>query len=163
MELWAEPLTRDAFAAFGDVIQADDRVRRFPINGGTTMRYHDLASVQLLGEGARPAISIFRSRPFVPPIELELLERHPLGSQAFMPVTGDRFVIVVAPPGESVRSGDIRAFVTSGTQGVNFHAGVWHHPMLALDREADFLVVDREGAGNNCDERDLPCPITVTL
>lgn len=163
MELRAAPLTREAFASFGDVIQTDDSVRHFPINGGTTMRYHDLASVQLLGDDARPAVSIFRSRPYAPPIELELLERHPLGSQAFMPVAGDRFVVVVAPPGESIRSGDIRAFLTNGAQGVNVHAGVWHHPMLALDREAGFLVVDREGSGNNCEERDLPCPITVTL
>lgn len=160
--LTAAPLTREAFAPFGDVIQVDDRVESFPINGGNTQRYHDQAQVQVLGDNARPIISIFRSQPYRFPISLELLERHPQGSQAFMPINGGRFVVVVAPPGGTIRAEDIRAFVTNGQQGVNFHAGVWHHPMLALDRVGDFLVVDRAGDGNNCDERDLPCPMTVS-
>lgn len=162
-ELKAEPLTREAFAPFGDVIQMDESGEVFPINGGTTIRYHDQCCVQIMGQDARPAISIFRSQPYTPPIELELLERHPLGSQAFMPVAGDRFVIVVAPRGEIIHSARIRAFITCGKKGVNYHAGVWHHPMLALDRVGDFLVVDRIGSGSNCDERDLPEPMTVVL
>ena len=162
-ELQAERLTRDAFAPFGDVIQVDDVAEAFPINGGTTMRYHDQCRVEILGQDARPAISIFRSQPYIPPITLELLERHPQGSQAFMPVAGERFVVVVAPPCDTIQSVHIRAFITDGSQGVNYHAGVWHHPMLALDRMGDFLVVDRIGSGNNCDERDLPEPLAVVL
>ena len=162
-DLQAEPLTREAFAPFGDVIQVDDAVEAFPINGGTTTRYHDQCRVEILGQDARPAISLFRSQPYTFPIALELLERHPQGSQAFMPVAGERFVIVVAPPGETIHAAQIRAFITDGSQGVNYRAGVWHHPMLALDRIGDFLVVDRTGAGNNCDERDPPEPITVVI
>ncbi len=161
-QLNAQPLTREAFAPFGDVIEVDDAVRSFPINGGTTTRYHDQCRVQIMGDDARPAISIFRSRPYALPIELELLERHPRGSQAFMPIAGDRFVVVVAPAGETIRAEDVRAFMTDGRQGVNYLAGVWHHPMLALERSGDFLIVDRVGSGNNCDERDLPEPMVVT-
>lgn len=162
-EIVAEPLTREAFAPFGDVIQVDDAVASFPINGGTTIRYHDQADVQIHGAGGRPAISIFRSQPYAPPITLELMERHPLGSQAFMPVNGERFVVVVAPADEAVAADAIRAFVTDGGQGVNYHTGVWHHPMLALDRVGDFLVVDRAGPGDNCEECALPVDAVVTL
>lgn len=159
--LKAEPLTRKAFAPFGDVIQADDDVRHFPINNGTTMRYHDLAEVQLRGSDAHAIISIFRGQPFGLPVDLHMLERHPSGSQAFIPMHGDRFLIAVAPPGEDLDVSSVRAFFTDGRQGVNYHAGVWHHPLISLDRESDFLVVDRAGEGSNCDERDLPEPIRL--
>lgn len=161
LELRTQPLTREQFAPFGDVIQVDDTVASFPINAGSTKRYHDQCRVETLGAGARPAISLFRSQPRSLPITLDGMERHPLGSQAFMPVHGDRFVVVVAPPGEPIRAGAIRAFITDGAQGVNYHPGVWHHPMLALDRISDFLVVDRVGPEANCDERPMPEPMMV--
>lgn len=98
LELKAEPLTPEAFAPFGDVI--DTRIAdSFPINAGRTRRYHDLARVETLGEEARALISIFVSQPVEVPLELDFLERHPQGSQAFMPLHEERFLVVVAPPG----------------------------------------------------------------
>ncbi len=161
--LQATPLTRERFAPYGDVIQTDRSVEHFPINNGSTMRYHDMARVQLLGAGARPVISIFRGQPFALPVTLKLMERHPQGSQAFVPMRRDRFLLVVAPAGDGFSVDDLRAFITNGSQGVNYHAGVWHHPLLSLDRVSDFLVVDRAGEGDNCDERELPCSVRVTL
>lgn len=160
LELKAEPLTPEAFAPFGDVI--DTRTADyFPINAGRTRRYHDLAKVETLGEQARTLISIFVSQPVSLPLELDFLERHPQGSQAFMPLHEERFVVVVAPPGDSIDPDEVRAFVTDGRQGVNYRAGTWHAIQSVLEREGEFLVVDRGGEGNNCDESPLALRITV--
>lgn len=154
LQLKAEPLTAGAFAPFGDVIDARTSTS-FPINAGRTQRHHDLAKVETLGENARTLINIFVSQPVTLPLELTFLERHPQGSQAFMPLHEERFIIVVAPPGEHIENSDVRAFVTDGRQGVNYHAGTWHAVQSVLDREGEFLVVDRGGDGNNCDEYPL--------
>lgn len=160
LELKAQPLTPEAFAAFGDVI--DTRTADFfHINAGRTRRYHDLAKVETLGEAPRTLINIFVSQPVSVPLELDFLERHPLGSQAFMPLRGERFLIAVAPPGETIDPGEVRAFVTDGRQGVNYRAGTWHAIQSVLDREGEFLVVDRGGEGNNCEEYPLSLRIVL--
>ncbi|QNI03972.1 ureidoglycolate lyase [Halomonas sp. SH5A2] len=154
LELKAEPLTAEAFVPFGDVIDARTS-DSFPINAGRTQRHHDLAKVETLGDNASTLINIFVSQPVTLPLELTFLERHPLGSQAFMPLYEERFIVVVAPPGERIADSDVRAFVTDGRQGVNYHAGTWHAIQSVLEREGEFLVVDRGGDGNNCDEYPL--------
>ncbi len=146
-----EPLTREAFAPFGDVIEAEGR-DHFLINNGSTQRFHRLADVQLGKPEDTAIISIFRASALPMPLTVTMLERHPLGSQAFVPLLGQPFLIVVAPAGETPDSGQVRAFRSDGRQGVNYHRGVWHHPVLCLAARDDFLVVDRSGAGNNCDE-----------
>ncbi|NTV10859.1 MAG: ureidoglycolate lyase [Zoogloea sp.] len=146
-----EALTRAAFAPFGDVIEASDEVRHFSINAGNTERYHDLAKLEP-GEGGRIVASIFRGQPRALPFVVEMMERHPKGSQAFMPLSGKPYLVVVAPPGEPPGAGDLRCFLAGPGQGVNYAAGVWHHPLLALGKVSDFLVLDRAGEGPNCDE-----------
>lgn len=160
LELKAEPLTAEAFAPFGDVLDARTSAS-FPINAGRTQRHHDLAKVETLGENAHTLINIFVSQPVTLPLALTFLERHPQGSQAFMPLHQEQFIVVVAPPGEHINPNDVRAFVTDGCQGVNYRAGTWHAIQSVLEREGEFLVVDRGGDGNNCDE--FPLEITVTL
>ena len=86
---------------------------------------------------------------------------HPLGSQAFMPLHEERFIVVVAPPGDTIAPQDVRAFVTDGRQGVNYRAGTWHAIQSVLEREGEFLVVDRGGDGNNCDEYPLSLCVHV--
>ncbi|MFT4799045.1 MAG: ureidoglycolate lyase, partial [Candidatus Azotimanducaceae bacterium] len=91
-----------------------------------------------------------------------LMERHPLSSQAFMPLSGHPFLVVVAAPGELDPAG-ITAFLASPQQGVNYHAGTWHHYCLALESTSDFLVVDRIADDENCDEVQLKEPLTLNL
>ncbi|MEG3116092.1 ureidoglycolate lyase [Salinicola sp. 4072] len=159
LELKAQKLTPEAFAPFGDVIDA--RISEsFAINGGRTQRHHDLARVEILDAPSRPLISVFVSQPVTLPLELELLERHPLGSQAFMPLHEERFVVVVAPPGDDIDPDEIRAFVTDGRQGVNYRAGTWHAIHSVLEREGEFFVVDRAGA-DNLDERPMAIRVVV--
>ena len=154
--LHMEPLTREAFAAFGDVIELDG-ARHFPINGGTTERFHDLAAIDVNEAGGRPIVSVFRAQPRAWPVEIAMMERHPLGSQAFVPLGGAGYAVVVAPAGEFDPAG-LRAFWAGRGQGVNYAKGVWHHPLLAFGRVSDFVVIDRSGTQPNCDEIALEQP-----
>lgn len=144
-------LTKEAFAPFGDVIETDGSPH-YPINQGTTERFHDLAAVDVLEKSGRPLINIFRAQPLNYPLRVEMMERHPLSSQAFIPLSDAPFMVLVAPTGKSIRVPDLRAFITNGRQGVNYRRAIWHHPVLALRPDSDFLVVDRGGPGENCDE-----------
>ena len=146
-----EPLTRAAFAPFGDVIEADG-ARHFEINDGSTTRFHDLARVDVAAEGGYVLVNIFRARPLPMPLAVAMVEKHPLGSQAFVPLEAAPFLVVVAPPGDTVEPDDLRAFLAEAGQGVNYAPDVWHHPVIALGRETDFLVIDRGGPGNNLAE-----------
>lgn len=152
--LQIEPLTAEAFAPFGEVIAAVDTACRFTINGGNTERYHDLARIAP-GEDGRAIVSIFRGQPRALPFVVQMLERHPLGSQAFMPLGGRDYLVVVAPPGPPPALDAVRVFLARGDQGVNYATGTWHHPLLALAEVSDFLVIDRSGPGDNCDEIEL--------
>ena len=144
------PLTSADFKPFGDVIEAGNSQAR-SINEGNTTRYHNLAELDLSAEGGKPGLNIFRSRPVPQPMILELMERHPLSSQAFYPLGNSPYLVVVAPPGE-LDPFAVVAFVAQSDQGVNYHKGTWHHYSLALGGVSDFLVVDRISDDQNCDE-----------
>jgi ureidoglycolate lyase len=148
-----EPLTREAFAAFGDVIELEG-ANHYPINLGTTERYHDLAAVDTALEGGRTLINVFRGNAQPMPFEIRMMERHPLGSQAFLPLSTKPYLVVVAPRGV-LDPEALRAFLTNGWQGVNYARDVWHHPLLALGETSDFIVIDRGGPGENLVEEDL--------
>ena len=147
-----EPLTAEAFAPFGDVIEA--RGEPIPINYGLTERFDDLAAIDCDEAGGRAIVSLFRGRP-LDPMVLKIFERHPLGSQAFVPLGDVPYLVAVAPAGE-LDSAAIRLFRAGPRQGVNYRGGVWHHFLLPLDHGAEFLVIDRAGPGDNCDEVELP-------
>lgn len=152
-----EPLTADAFAPFGDVIAAHADVKTFAINQGFATRFHDLAQVDVSAEGGAVCVSIFQALPRSLPMQLSIMERHPLGSQAFVAMSELPFLVVVAPPEAVLDRGAIRCFRAGPGQGVNYARGVWHHPLIALVRPSDFLVLDRSGAAghSNLDEVDV--------
>lgn len=144
-----EPLTREAFAPFGEIIDAGAAKQVYAINAGTARRFHDLAALDCAHEGGRVVVSLFRAEPRALPFAVAMLERHPLGSQAFVPLDpATRYLVVVA----ATETAAPRAFLAAHGQGINLHRGTWHHPLIALDRAADFLVLDRAGPGANCDE-----------
>ena len=151
-----EPLTRAVFSPFGDVIEVSPQAERLAVNQGFAERFHDLATVDFTGPGARPLISIFRSKPRQFPLNLSVLERHPLGSQAFMPLAAVPYLVVVAPGGEQPDTQQIRCFLAAPGQGINYARGIWHHPLLSLRQTCDFLAVDRGGLGINLEEYALP-------
>lgn len=147
-----EPLTRAAFATFGDVIEAASAREAYPINDGTAQRHHDIARIDCSAGDGHALVSIVRAQPRELPFDIVMLERHPLGSQAFVPLSPARYIVVVAESPDAAP----RAFLASAGQGINYHRGTWHHPLLALDMATDFLVIDRGGQGGNCDEATLP-------
>ena len=156
-----EPLTATAFAPFGQVIEMAG-AQHYPINGGMTERYHDLAKVELGGVHARPLISLFRGQAYDLPLKLTMVERHPLGSQAFYPLSERPFLVIVA--GDLSGTPDTpRAFLTAPGQGVNIAMNTWHGVLTPLQEASDFLVVDRGGDGNNLEEYHFETPYSVQL
>ena len=156
------PLTKEAFAPFGDVIEISG-VDPVMINKGTTARYNDLANVDVDAEGGQPLISIFRGQPRPRPIRLDVMERHPLGSQAFYPLQNRVWLIVVSDGENPLDPVHLHAFHAQGTQGVSYARNVWHHPLLVLEPDSDFLIVDRGGDGNNLEEHEFPQDAQITL
>lgn len=161
--LRVEPLTAEAFAPFGDVIEARDAGKRLPINRGRAERFHGLAFVDATEGHGRPVISIVRSQPSPLPIRLTLLERHLLGSQAFVGLPPAAFLVVVAAAGTHPVIEHVRCFLPSLGQGVNYARGTWHHPLIALNSAADFLVVDRAAPDGavDCEEWVLDEPVLI--
>ena len=155
-------LTAENFSAYGDVISVSESAEHFAINDGHTMRYHNLANVDIAEQQGKTLLNIFRSTPLAFPLPIEMMERHPLGSQAFIPMGKQPYVIVVAPAGE-LDTTKIEVFLASGEQGVNYNKGTWHHFCLALNEVSDFLVVDRGGEGDNCDVEKLDGSLVITL
>lgn len=139
--LAVEPLSRPRFAPYGELIDTAGREPEI-INAGTARRYAELARVELVGPG-EAALGIYRAEPRELPMQLLELERHPRGSQAFVPLHSARYLVAVAGAGETPTSDDVRLFLATGQQGVSLRAGVWHHALLVLERESEFLVVER--------------------
>jgi len=149
-----EMLTRERFAPFGDVIEAAVEKSAL-MNAARFERFDDLCQVDI-AEGGHVAVSVARCRTATAlPLRVGTVERHSLGSQAFVPLQRCRMVIVVGPPGESIDANELRAFVTNGKQGFNYHRGTWHMPLIAFEAGQEFLVVDRGGPEYNCEEYTL--------
>lgn len=148
MVIRPEPLTKAGFSSFGEIIETDEQKFEL-INNGNTRKYANLATIDT-DSGSQTAISIYRSKAANLPIQLKMMERHPLASQAFFPLHNRPFPVVVAPPGAAPKPEELRAFLSNGYQGINLHAGVWHHYQISLGQESDYLVVDRAGS-DNCD------------
>ena len=139
------PLARAGFAPFGDVIEIDG-AQHYPINQGFAERFNDLALVDV--EAVNVSIVVANPRP--KPIAITLMERHPLGSQIFYPLQDSPWLVLVC--GDPKDSKSFRAFSATGRQGINYARNIWHHPLLVLEAESRFLVVDRKGPGANLEE-----------
>ena len=156
LKLW--PLTSEVFEPFGDVIEVAGEVDKY-INQGKCARYHDRAVLDF--NDGHAGISVFQSQAFSLPIKLEMVERHPDGSQAFLPLSDKPFVVVVAPD-EDGTPGQPIAFKTAPGQGVNYHRKTWHGVLTPLHAPGLFAVVDRIGGGPNLEEHWFEEPFTIT-
>ena len=153
-QIRTRPLTTEAFAPFGDVLEARGEPDRI-INQGLCGRFHDLARLDF--SDGRAGISLFKAESRTLPMLLEMVERHPHGSQAFLPMSEECFLVVVAPD-EGGRPGQPIAFITEPGQGVNYHRGVWHGVLAPLSAPGLFAVVDRIGEGANLVEHWFDTP-----
>lgn len=151
------PLTREAFAPFGDVLDIEGEPDKI-INQGLCGRYHDRADMDF--GGGRAGISLFNAEPRTLPLTLDMVERHPDGSQAFLPMSRKPFLVVVAPD-DGGKPGLPQAFLTQPGQGVNYHRGTWHGVLTPLYGPGLFAVVDRIGEGANLEEYWFDQPYRV--
>ena len=149
--LGLEPLTPETFAPYGTVISAEGSGEL--INQGTSLKFSDLCTVEL-DAGAKAALHLYRPEPAKLPYPIQVIERHPLASQAFVPLGHVEFAVIVCDAEDQPKAGSLRAFLTNGTQGVQFGTGVWHHPLLSF-QTGDFLIVDRHCADQEATERNL--------
>lgn len=157
-----EPLGRESFAPFGEVITASGEGR--DTNLGTAVRFDWAAALENARAQAKPNLAVFRSLPQPLPFRVTLLERHPWSTQVFAPLRASRWLVMVAPDaadGGPEASG-LRAFVAGAGQAINFRRGVWHHPVIVLDEPAELLMLAWEdGGAGDCEERALPEPVVV--
>jgi len=142
-------LSKAAFTPYGDVIETDG-AQRIPINQGFAERFNDLATIDVNSAGGTANVSVIAANPRPLPIVIKLMERHPLGSQLFFPLQDKPWMVLVCSDPKNASS--YRAFAANGRQGVNYGRGVWHHPLLVFDSDSRFMVVDRQGPGNNLEE-----------
>ena len=152
-----QPLTQESFSAFGDVIEKENH-DFFAINQGLTQRYHALSVAQITGDHVSVGMSIFHNLCATEiPFKIDMLERHPHGAQSFIPLQQQKFIIIVVLPLDQTQPNEqkIYAFLSNGKQGITYHQGAWHHPLITLEAKSDFLVVDRIGGGQNCDVHPL--------
>jgi len=154
LQLSVQPLTQTSFAPYGDVIECEGH-EPIGVNNGMAQRFNDLSKVDTRSANGRTLISLFTSKEYVTPHRVEFVERHPLGSQAFVPLSSDPFLVVVAAPGDDFDANKLKAFISNGQQGINYHRGTWHHVLLTPFAEMTFVCIDRGGEGNNCEERWL--------
>ena len=150
IKLIPHPLTKEAFAPYGQVIDMDEQ-DSFLINEGTTRRFDAIAQIDVAAENGVPVLSIFRAEKRNFPFVIQMLERHPLGSQTFLPMQDYDWLVVVAR-GETPSVETCEVFIAKGNQGVQYSAGTWHHPLLIYKPNQDFWVIDRRGEGDNLQE-----------
>lgn len=151
----AQPLSAAAFKPYGDVIEVNDQCTHFEINQGNCVRYHDLANIDVEEQGGQAIVSLFQAKPMQEPFFIKVMERHPLASQAFIPLNGQRYLVIVGQAGD-FNPLELQAFIAEPGQGVNYARGTWHHYCLPLEKDSQFLVIDRGGEGDNCDEVAMP-------
>ena len=140
-------INRKNFNSYGDLISSDD-IDYIDINAGYAKRFDNLANIDTLNGGGKTIVSIFSASKRTFPMKIDMMEKHPLGSQAFIPMKETTFLSFVAPPGESPEISKIQSFIVPPKTGINYKPGIWHFPLISTE-DTNFLVIDRKGDGNN--------------
>jgi len=140
-------ITRTNFAAYGDLISSDD-IKPMEINAGYAKRFDNLANINTSKNEGKTIVSIFSALKRTFPMKIDMMEKHPVGSQAFIPIKETTFLCFVAPQGESPEINKIQSFIIPPKTGINYKPGIWHFPLISTE-DTDFLVIDRKGNGEN--------------
>jgi len=140
-------ITRANFATYGDLISSDD-IKPMDINAGYAKRFDNLANINTSKDGGKTIVSIFSALKRNFPMKIDMMEKHPLGSQAFIPMNETTFLCFVAPPGESPEIDKLQSFIIPPKTGINYKPGIWHFPLISTE-DTDFLVIDRKGNSEN--------------
>ena len=148
-----KPITKESFKKFGDMITTTD-IKPIEINNGYAKRYDGIAKLNTATEDGKTTISIFSALKRNFPMKIDMMEKHPLGSQAFIPMKETTFLCFVSPPGDKPNLNQLESFIIPKGLGVNYKPGVWHFPLISTE-DMNFLVVDREGMGDNLVIEDL--------
>ena len=149
METVIEPIkiTRKNFTEFGDLISSEG-INPININAGYAKRFDNLANINTSRDGGKTIVSIFSTLKRTFPMKIDMMEKHPLGSQAFIPMKETNFIVLVAPPGDKPEISKIESFVVSRGIGINYKPDIWHFPLISTEN-MNFLVMDRKGTGDN--------------
>ena len=133
MQLILTPLTREAFAPFGRVIEP-------PEPGGETV-LHDLLGPGLAA--AHPCAKLDTHPPRSLPFSAPAMERHEHTEQLFVPMGPARFVVAVCLPGPDDKPdlATLRGFFVEGGVGICYARGVWHLPITILERPSTVLMM----------------------
>ena len=142
-----KPITKNNFSKFGDMITTAD-IKPIEINEGYAKRFDGIANLNTSRENGETTICIFSALKRSFPMKIDMMEKHPLGSQAFIPMKQTTFLVLVAPEGNKPDLNKIEAFIVPQEIGVNYNPGTWHFPLIATE-DMNFLVVDRKGSGDN--------------
>ena len=141
------PMTKENFSKFGDMISTEN-IKPIEINNGYANRFDDIAKIDTSNNNGETTISIFSALKRSFPMKIDMMEKHPLGTQAFIPMKETTFLTLVAPEGKKLEIDKIESFVVPKGKGVNYKTGIWHFPLISTE-DMDFLVVDRKGPGEN--------------
>ena len=140
-------ITKKNFAKFGELINTK-KGNPININNGYAKRFHDLININTDKKKGKTIVSIFKAKKRRFPMKIDMMEKHPLGSQAFIPMEDTKFLVFVAPKGDKPDVNKIQSFLVPKQTGVNYNAGIWHFPLISM-KNMNFLIVDRKGKGNN--------------
>jgi len=140
-------ITRENFVIYGDLIATNDAKPR-EINSGYAKRFDDLANIATSKDDGKTVLSIFSALKRTFPMKIDMMEKHPLGSQAFIPLKETTFLVLVAPQGDSLNLNKIESFIVPPGIGINYKPETWHFPLISTEN-INFLVVDRKGPGDN--------------
>jgi len=149
METIVKPIkvTKTNFATFGDLISSED-VKPMDINAGYAKRFDNLANINTSRDDGKTIVSVFSALKRTFPMKIDMMEKHPLGSQAFIPMKETTFLSFVAPPGKFPEINKVQSFIIPPKTGINYKPGIWHFPLISTE-DTNFLVIDRKGSGEN--------------
>ena len=149
METIIKPIeiTRKNFAAYGDLISSDN-IKPININAGYAKRFDNLVNLNTSKNNGKTIVSIFSALKRTFPMQIDMMEKHPLGSQAFIPMKETTFLSFVAPPGKFPEINKIQSFIIPPKTGINYKPGIWHFPLISTE-DTNFIVIDRKGSGEN--------------